>query len=249
MGGLVLGVLCACSSTHRLPFASFSLEPITEADLVSKVLTTGNVNDYTQISRFSVAYSGRREENNFKGYVRIAQDSLLMLSLSPLVGGEVLRTLFSEDSCKTLNRLDHIYTASAYDLDDQMIPLPFDMLQAVFSYNYSAVLNADYKLSVADGMYLLEDQKQRDFYTSVKVDAAYRVRYFLYKNFTDNTLVNVEYTTFFEVDGKLFPENVEVRIQQNNEIVILRLEFKKVEFKPSLAFPFHVSSHYVRQQE
>lgn len=242
-------MLCACSSTHRLPFASFSLEPITETDLVSKVLSTVNTNDYTQISRFSVAYSSRSEENNFKGYVRVAQDSLLMLSLSPLIGGEVLRSLFSEDSCKTLNRVDHIYTVSAYNVEDQMIPLPFEMLQSVFSYNYSTVINVDYKLSVVDGMYVLEDKKQRDFYASVKVDGEYRIRCFLYKNFVDNSLVDVKYISFFEVDGHLFPENIEVRIQQNNEIVLLRLVNKKVEFKSSLAFPFHVSSHYVKLQE
>lgn len=243
---IALLFLASCSSTRKLPFSSYSLEPVTKAMLVEKVKETGNENQYTQISRFSAEYSGMQETNNFKGFARIAQDSLLMLSLSPMVGGEAFRLLLSPDSSKSLNRIEKVYQVSDYDLPAQMIPLPYEMVEALFAYRFESLIDKGFQLSIVDGMYHLEDKKHKDHYTSVKVDGQYLVRNLHYKDFVANANVRVSYNSFLEVGDKLFPQDIEVHIQKGKELAVLRISIKKVDYKSSLSFPFHVSSKYIR---
>jgi len=235
-----------CTSTRRLPFESFSLEPYTKKGLVEKIEETENDEMYTQISRFAAEYVGVQEQSSFKGYARIAQDSLLMMSLSPGIGGEALRMLLSADSSKTINRIESTYFEATYEESQQMIPLPYDLLEALLTYHFSDLISKDYTLSIMDKMYTLEDKKSKDNYTSIQVDGSYMVRKLYYKDFVDNSAVNVVYNSFMEVNGKLFPQDVEVSINNKRESVVLRLSFKRVDFKDSLSFPFSVSSRYIR---
>lgn len=239
-------IMSACTSTRRLPFKSFSLEPMTEGNLIEKIYTTENEERYTQISRFSAEYSGVQEQSSFKGFARIAQDSLMMLSLSPGIGGEAMRMLLSPDSSKIINRLESTYSETSYNAAQQMIPLPYKVLQALLSYHFSDLFTADYSLAIKDKMYFLENKKQKQYYMAFNIDGNYMVRKLYYKDFRSNCTVNVVYNTFQESDGKFFPQDVEITIKNSKEIVILRLSIKRVEFKKSLSFPFKVSSRYVR---
>lgn len=234
-----------CSSTRHLPFESYSLEPMTEKGLLEKIIETENSEELTQVSRFTAEYIGVQEQSSFKGFARIAQDSLLMLSISPGIGGEVLRMLLSPDSSKTLNRIESTYAETTYEASQQMIPLPYTLLQALLSYNFSGLVTKDYTLSIRDKMYNIEDKKNKSNYTSIQVDGRYMVRKLYYKDFVDNSSVNVVYNSFFEVGDQLFPQDVEVTINNKQASAVLRLSFKRVEFKQSLSFPFNVSSRYI----
>ncbi|MDA3853436.1 MAG: DUF4292 domain-containing protein [Bacteroidales bacterium] len=242
---LTLFVL-GCSSTRHLPFGSYSLEPLTEVGLVEKISATENNEAFTQISRFTAEYAGVQEQSNFKGYVRIAQDSLLMMSLSPGMGGEAMRMLLSSETSKMLNRVESTYAETSYAASQQMIPLPYELLQALLSYHFSDLVTKDYTLSIKDKMYNLEDKKKKKNYTSIQVDGRFMVRKLYYKDFVENSSVSVLYNSFFEVDGQLFPQDVAVTINNKRASAVLRLSFRRVDFKESLSFPFHVSSRYIR---
>lgn len=238
--------ILGCSSTRHLPFESFSLEPLTEKGLLEKISETENQEMYTQIGRFTAEYVGVQEQSNFKGFVRIAQDSLLMLSISPGVGGEAMRVLLSPDSSKTINRIDYTYRETSYDAASQLIPLPYEFLQAILSYNFTKLVDKSYSLSVVNKMYVLEDKKNRHDYTALQVDGRYMVRKLYYKNFDENSSVNVVYNSFIEYDGGLFPQDIEVSIINKKESAVLRFSIKRVDFKESMSFPFNVSSRYIR---
>ncbi len=245
-GLALLSFIAACSSSRNMPFESFSLEPETEKTLMQKIVKTENANVLTQISRFSAEYSGMQEQNNFKGFVRIAQDSLLMMSLSPAMGTEAMRFLLSPDTALTLNRLDFTYSRKSYSASNQMIPLPYELLEALLSYHFTTVLDDDFSLKIQDRMYLLEGEKNKQNYVAYAVDANYLVRKFYYKDFQSNTSVNVLYNSFLDLDGQKFPESIEVSIQNQSDMVLLRLTVKKVDFKDELSFPFSISSKYTR---
>lgn len=242
---LTLAVV-SCSSTRHLPFESYSLEPLTEKGLLEKITETENGEQFTQIGRFSADYIGVQEQSSFKGFVRIAQDSLMMMSISPGVGGEAMRMLLSPDSSKTLNRIETTYLETTYDAAAQMIPLPYDLLEALLSYNFSNLVTKDYSLSIVDKMYNLEDKKNKHNYTSIQVDGRFMVRKLYYKDFENNSSVNVVYNSFLEVGDKLFPQYIEVTINNKKETAILKFSIKRVDFKDSLSFPFNVSSRYIR---
>ena len=239
-------ILASCTSTKKLPFKSFSLQPETEKTLLEKVSQTENDNEFTQISRFTADYTGLQESNSFKGYARIAQDSMLMMSLSATIGTEVLRMVLSPDTAMTLNRLDFTFSMKSYESSEQLIPLPYELLQALLSYNFTDVMSDGFTLSIQDKMYMMEGERNKRNYVAYMIDSNYFVRKFTYKNFVANVTVGVQYNSFFDLDGKLFPQDIEVTIQNKNEWGVLRLKIKKVDFKEQLTFPFSISSKYTR---
>ncbi len=238
--------LASCSSTKKLPFESFSLQPETEKTLLLKIGKTENNNKYTQISRFTAEYAGMQENSSFKGYVRIAQDSMLMMSLSGSIGGELMRMVLSPDTAITLNRWDFTYSLKSYQASEQMIPLPYDLLQALLGYHFTDVLSRDFDLSVKDGMYIMEGKKNKYNYIAYMIDSNYYVRKLFYKNFLSNVSVNVQYNSFLDLDGKIFPQDIEVSIQNKTEWGMLKLQIKKVDFKDEMTFPYSISSKYMR---
>lgn len=243
--GLLLCLfISACSTSHKLPFESFSLEPITIKTLIKEIGKTENQEQHTQIGRFNAEYIGVQEQSNFKGYARIAKDSLMMISMSGMLGGEVFKVLLSPEKSRTLNRMEETYSMTEYNSADQIIPLPFDLLQSVLSYHFTSLIDKNYVLDVEDKMYKVEDKKDKKSYTSLKVDGNHRVRHLFYKDFEKNASVNVTYSTFIEMNNKLFPENIEVTISNKREVVILRLNIKRAETKDELSFPFHINKHY-----
>lgn len=246
LGLLVLLVVfvSACNSTRHLPFASFSLQPHTEKTLQDEIFNTENHSDYTQISRFSGDYTGVKEQTNFKGYIRMAQDSLLMMSVSGMVGGEAFRVLLSPTQSQSLNRLDEVYTVSDGTSEDQLIPLPFELLQAVFNYRFTPLIR-NYNLSIEDHMYVLHNSEKKGEYTSLKIDGNYMVRQLFFKDITENLAVSVNYNAFQEIGEKQFPKDIEVRIDNKMQTVILNITLKRVDFKDKMSFPFSIPQHYL----
>lgn len=237
--------MMSCTTSRKLPFKTFFLEPHTEQSLLEEVAKHDNDSKYTQISRFSGEYVGVQEQSSFKGYVRIAEDSLMMLSMSGMVGGEVMRVLMSPEESKTLNRLEETYVVEDFATSLQIIPLPFELLQAVLNYNFSELLE-DYTLSIEDHMYVMTDSKMDDPLTYVKIDGSYVPQQVFYKDFKRNISVTVDYKSFLDVDGQKFPNEIVIGIQNRSNNATLSLTIKRVVFKDSMTFPFTVPERYLK---
>ena len=60
-------------------------------------------------AKFSAEYSNKGKENSFSGQIRIRKDSLIWISLTPMLGIEAVRLMISQDSVKLMNRLNDTY--------------------------------------------------------------------------------------------------------------------------------------------
>jgi hypothetical protein len=243
---LLTALLVGCSTTRNLPFASYSLEPVTLENLVDSIKSTENNAQFTQISKFSAEYSGMQEKSNFNGYIRMAKDSLLMMTIIPAMGVEAFRILLSPDSSKTINRIDKTYKIEAYDPENQIIPLDFHTLESLLSYNFSSTIGEEHTLTIKDGMYQIESKQDKEHYSAIKVDANYLVRELFIKDFKENRSVRILYNSFIEDETTNFPQKIEVSMQNKRDLAILRLNIKRVTFDTKMSFPFTISSKYRR---
>ena len=77
------------------------------------------------------------KKNSFKANIRIKKDSAIWISISPLVGIEIVRLLATKDSVKMLNRLQSNYFIGGYEyLGEKMnADINFYMLQAILVGN------------------------------------------------------------------------------------------------------------------
>jgi hypothetical protein len=83
-------------------------------------------------AKFSAEYSNKGKETSFNGQIRIRKDSLIWISLTPMLGIEAVRLMISQDSVKMINRLNDTYFLGDYEYVNRFLNtnIDFDLLQA-----------------------------------------------------------------------------------------------------------------------
>ena len=95
------------------------------------------------------------EKNNFNINLRICRDSAIWVSVSPLLGIEVVRVLLTKDSVRFIDRINKQYKISGYKLINDLLHagnLDFEIIQGILTGSLFA-----YKKNKFNSVYL-EDQ-------------------------------------------------------------------------------------------
>src|SRR5688572_13161300 len=93
------------------------------------------------------------QENSFNINLRIYTDSIIWISISPLLGIEVARVMVTRDSVKFLDRLNKKFSVSDFRYLNELLQLnvDYDILQGVLTGNLFA-----YKKNVFNSVYIEE---------------------------------------------------------------------------------------------
>ena len=104
-------------------------------------------------AKFSADYKNKDQETSFGGQIRIRKDSLIWLTLSPMMGIEVIRLVISQDSIKFINRLNNTYFIGDYNYLNQFLNtnIDFDILQAFLIGRDLSFYNNDHFKALVDG--------------------------------------------------------------------------------------------------
>ena len=88
-------------------------------------------------AKFSADYANKGKKNSFGGQIRIRKDSLIWISLTPMLGIEAVRLMISQDSVKLINRINDTYFTGDYEYVNQFLNtnLDFDLLQDILLGN------------------------------------------------------------------------------------------------------------------
>jgi hypothetical protein len=89
-------------------------------------------------ARYAATYTDTESRTtSFSGQIRMLQDSLIWVSVAPVLGIEVFRVMIRPDSVFILNRLEKTYTRESFDFIARMTgsPLDFSVLQALLLGN------------------------------------------------------------------------------------------------------------------
>ncbi|MEP7170148.1 MAG: DUF4292 domain-containing protein, partial [Bacteroidota bacterium] len=93
--------------------------------------------------------------NSFDISLRIKKDSIIWISISPLLGIEVARVLITKDSIKFMDRFHKKFQVSNYDFLNDLLKmnLDFEIVQGILTGNIFA-----YKKSKFNSVYIEENQ-------------------------------------------------------------------------------------------
>jgi len=94
--------------------------------------------DFTWMeARLNVSFILDKQQTDINGQIRIRKDSVIWLTLSPALGIEASRMLFSQDSIHYLNRLDKTFFQGEFGFLNELLKtnIDFDMLQAFITGN------------------------------------------------------------------------------------------------------------------
>lgn len=213
-------------------------------------------------AKFSADYENDKKKNSFNGQIRIRKDSLIWISLTPLLGIEAVRIIISQDSVKMINRLNDTYFAGNYEYVNRFLNtnIDFDILQAfLIGTDLQFYENGKFRASVEQGLYRLstmERQKLRKFAKSnqdtLKVyiqniwldPQTFKILQADVKEIRREKIkLEAMYNGFEEIETQLFPKQMEYIIRAEN-IIRVSAVFTKIAINHPLQFPFKIPDGY-----
>lgn len=216
----------------------------------------------TFAAKFSLHYADGKEKTSFRGNIRIKRDSLIWVSIAPVMGIEVARILITPDSVKIIDRTNKSYFMESYRYVNQYLnnALDFDMLQAFLIGNdFSFFEEANWKASIDGGLYKLATANRRKLRKYVRSHEAteipiqntwldpntFKIKKIMVKEIrpSRSRKLIAQYSDFFVVESQMLPLHMEFNVKANNNVNVL-LDYSRVNLNDELRFPFRISSKY-----
>jgi hypothetical protein len=224
--------------------------------------------DYKWISaHFSVDIAVDSTTTSFGGTVRIRKDSIIWMTISPLLGIEVARVLLNKDTAMFIDKVHDRYFKGNYDYIDSLLDddIDYELVQSVMVgsnidfYSDTAKLKGYY-----DGQqYLLSTvarrQIKRILFHNLNIHTKNDVQFIWFdkkdyhinrirvEDFVNHRTLDAFYTDFQQVDSVMFPTHIQYVISAEKTIKI-DLQYKKVYFKTQEETPFNILPKYERIQ-
>lgn len=223
--------------------------------------------DFT--ARFSAKIQNNRKETKFEGQLRIQRDSIIWISITPLLGIEMARFMLTNDSIKYLNRINSTYLQKNFAYINEMLnkTIDFDMAQAFltgndFSFYENSRFRAqvdgqEYKLHTINRLRLKRTVRKNDPDISIPIQSIWLnpdnfkiTKVILNETDKDNRRFTALYRDFITVDGQLVPSGIEYRVETNVSNVKITVDYSKITINPGqLSFPFRIPENYTEIQD
>lgn len=215
-------------------------------------------------AKFSIHYAKGSEKSSFKGNIRIKKDSLIWISIAPILGIEMARIMITPDSVKVIDRQHKSYFVEDYAYVNRFLnnALDFDMLQAFLLGNdFSFYEEANWKVNIDGRLYRLATDNRRKLKKYVKQHQiseipiqktwldprTFKIQKVMIKEIRDskNRKLTAEYDDFYVIGKQLFPLHAQYNVKAVKNIDVI-LDYSKVALNNDLKYPFRISSKYQR---
>lgn len=260
---ILIAVVSSCGSARRI-----IREPLKEegADYLFNHLKSNELK-YTYFSaRFSAAFQQQKNETSFSGQIRIYKDSLIWVSISPVLGIEMARLLITNDSVKYMNRIENKYFISDFDYINKLInsTLDYDMLQAFLTGNdfsfyenstfRAGIDNQEYKLVTTDRR-KLKKYVRNNQYINIPIQNiwlspdSFKISRVMIREVQQGGR-KLEGTYQYEKDGnQLIPVKLHFDLETSENKNQIDVQYTKVNISDSLSFPFRIPGKYIKVEK
>lgn len=227
--------------------------------LVSEALASLRASE-ADFSFFATRFSGTAvlngQEIGVGGNIRIKNDSAIYVSVSPLLGIEIGRLLFTPDTVKMINRIDNTYYVGDMAIINDMLNthLDFHMLQALLVGNdFSHFSDDGFRASIDDGRVLLHSSSRAPrnapagvaFQQNLWLDAgSYRIEEnLLYEPASGRSLRAIYHNTA-TVDGRQLPGEISLVFTEPGAQASLRMRYSRTSINEPQAMRFSIPGNY-----
>lgn len=258
-----LMLVSACGSSRKL-----SRAPLAEAgaEYLLQKMKTHEVKFEWYSAKFSADYKGDRNNASFNGQLRIRKDSVIWITLTPMLGIEAIRIMITPDSIKLINRLNDTYFLGNHDYINRLFntDLDFDMIQSLLIGNdfhhydqekfRASADRQEYKLTTSERRKLKKFSKQT--YGEAKVfihhlwldpDHFRITRAEMKEAGQENLKLESVYRKFIRIGSQMVPGEAEFAIRAGNSIHV-KAEFSRISIDTPQQFPFRIPANFIPVQ-
>ncbi|MFM2136730.1 MAG: hypothetical protein RL021_2130 [Bacteroidota bacterium] len=203
------------------------------------------------------------ETNSFDINLRIRRDSVIWISITPLLGIEAARVLINRDSLVLMDRVHKEWKVRSFDYLGELLrtPVDFDMVQSVllgnfFQYQRNEKIRSYYEeepyaiLSTLNKRQVRRSLEEKDPSRPVIqdfwIDGNYRIVKSKITDDKQDRWVEASYTGFAAVNDRLFPHNMVVTFFALTP-VIMKITYSKVTSEEAVTLPFTIPDKYERK--
>jgi len=195
---------------------------------------------------------------NLKSSLRMQKDSVFWCSVSAPIVGEAARTIILSDSAKMITKYPkkeyYVYSIAEFSQKYGLNISPF-ILQDVLVGNRiirKDSENVEQKLRKENKEWVLEQKINNITVVNFIPTNALKIRKVVLESDTSDAQMNINYTNFEEVQGKVIPKNIQIQLLENKndpkKSINLEFSISRIDFEvEQQTYPFKVSSKYTRK--
>jgi hypothetical protein len=150
-------LLFSCKVKQEAAFAASALPPLTAQEVLQRSAINRNYGEIT--SKVDITYINGAQKQSVGARIRMKQDSVIWVSIAPLLGIELVRAKITPDSLMLVDRINKRFYLGSFDRVNEMlkVDLTFEMLQALLTGNAIELYDAERYRSQPDSMRYLID--------------------------------------------------------------------------------------------
>ncbi|MBL0073210.1 MAG: DUF4292 domain-containing protein [Bacteroidetes bacterium] len=204
------------------------------------------------------------QSNSFNINLRIKTDSVIWISVSPLLGIEVARVMITRDSVKFMDRLNNKYSNSDFRFFNDLlnVNIDFEIIQGILTGNlFSYKKNKFNSVYIEDKYYILSTLSKRKLKRSLEdIDPNKPIvqdMWVSYQNYRITRLsvedqrlqksLLTDYSDHRQTEGGLFPFFSKTVVKAEKHVNI-EIEYNKVTINSDPEFPFNIPSGYEKMR-
>lgn len=215
-------------------------------------------------AKASVTTIAEGTETSFTIHLRSKRDSIIWISITPLLGIEVARVMITSDSIRVLDRIHGKYQTSTFEYINKLLLMKvnYEIVQAVLSGNFFAYKKNENKFNsvyLEDKYYILSSLTKHKLKRSLEekdpnkpviqdcyVDKdSYRITRMMVEDQKISKTLETTYGDFRVTEDGLFPFHSQTKITAEKTFEIT-IEYAKVETGEPQEFPFNIPKNYER---
>ena len=260
---LMLLIFAACKTSKKIvesPSASTKLKGQEVIQIFDSVLTHQFNFQYLS-AKANIDYTDKTgETQSFDINLRVHRDSIIWISITPLLGIEAARVLVTKDSVHILDRVHKTYSKRGLSYFEELFKtnVSFDMMQAVIVGNYFQYLKNEKLKSLyeEEPFMILSSMNKRQLRRAAEekdpnkpviqdfwIDGNFRIAKSKITDDKRDRWVEATYKNFIDVNNSLFPSTLVVTISGVSPTII-KLEYNKVTAPDSLQMPYSIPEKY-----
>lgn len=252
----LLLLLTSCSSSRKTQQAPVVISDTSASEIINGMAdaaaTFENIfNRHIEFDNFSarvnVDYSDDKgQQQNFNAYLRMKQDSVIWMSINAIFGIEVFRVMITSREVHLLDKTNKIYLQRPIDYLYEVtgLPLNYYTLQDLLIGNPVFFDSSSISLNSKTGN-LISITSTGKFFKNLSLFDDNRFTIISSRlddyQYTDRYAI-LEYFDYEPMDF-LFSTKRKILVNDEKKMQV-GLEFKQVDFKEQLTFPFSIPKNY-----
>lgn len=243
---IILLVFSSCKTTKS------SVETIDVSAISTKKLISNYYDNYfkqkTIDARINAKYSDNKSSASISIRMRVEKDKTIWMSASKF-GIPIAKVKITPSRVSYYEKINRTYFDGDFSLLSQWLGTELDYEKVQNILVGQAVLNlkkGKYDSAMEKNLYQLTPKDQNRLFGILFFmnPENFRINRQEIRNAEKQQFLSVSYPTYKDINGEQFPENINIRAIDNNNLTTINIEYRSVEFNKKLTFPFDFPNGY-----